>query len=146
MTTAESHALQLLRGNNNVYLDLYNPLHPTVLETPEGLALADMPDLRVGRKPESLKNIPPSEMNYWAFVPLTEGSAILQQPNWSLDVSISAGTFGPVGAWPVYDSGNALVGWLVSGKLANNCTLRLRLLQGDRPLYSSPLDAQPLDT
>ena len=83
-------------------------------------------------------------MNYWAYVPLTEGAAILRQPDWNLEIGIVTGGAGPLGAWPVYDSTDALVGWVVSGELTEACTLQFRLLQGENALYHSSFNAQPL--
>lgn len=146
MTTIESQALQLLRGDSNVYLDLYDPLVPTVLETPEGLVLKERPDLRVGEKPESLADIPLSEMNYWVYAPLTEGAMVLRQPDWALAITVAPGAEGLFGAWPVYNTDNQLKGWIISGKRENHRSLRLCLVQGNIEFASQNLSVTPLDT
>lgn len=145
MTTNETLALQLLRGDSNVYLDLYDLLNPTVMETPEGLALKEKPGLQVGDKPESLSGIPVSEMNYWVYVPLAEAALILQQPDWELAVIVAPGADGTLGAWPAYDNGR-LVGWVVSGKLTEPCDLNLQLCQKDATLCVSAFRAELIST
>jgi hypothetical protein len=146
MTANESEAFQLLSGDSNVYLDLYDPLVPTVLETAEGLVLKERPDLRVGKKPENLSDIPVSEMDYWVYAPLTEGAMILRQPDWDLYVMTPPGSNNSkLGAWPVYNTDNQLKGWIISGKRENHYSLHLRLVQGDTELASQTLDIQPLN-
>lgn len=147
MTTIESQALQLLRGDSNVYLDLYDPLVPTVLETAEGLVLKERPDLRVGEKPGILHDIPVSEMDYWIYAPLTEGAMILRQPDWDLYVMTPPGSNNSkLGAWPVYNTDNQLTGWIISGKRENHRSLRLCLMQGNIEFASQNLSVTPLDT
>jgi hypothetical protein len=131
MTANESEAFQLLSGDSNVYLDLYDLLNPTVMETPEGLVLKEKPGLQVGDKPESLSDIPVSEMDYWVYAPLTEGAMILRQPDWSLAITVAPGAEGQFGAWPVYDTDDQIVGWIISGKRENHRSLRLCLDQGN---------------
>jgi hypothetical protein len=132
MTTIESQALQLLRGDSNVYLDLYDPLVPTVLETPDGIILKERPDLWVGEKPGILHDIPVSEMDYWIYAPLTEGAMILRQPDWDLYVMTPPGSNNSkLGAWPVYNTDDQLTGWIISGKRENHRSLRLCLDQGN---------------
>ena len=146
MTASESEAFQLLRGDSNVYLDLYDPLVPTVLETAEGLVLKERPDLWIGEKPENLSDIPVSEMDYWIYAPLTEGAMILRQPDWDLYVMTPPGSNNSkLGAWPVYNTDDQLTGWIISGKRENHYSLRLCLDQGDTELASQSLDVQPLN-
>lgn len=146
MTANEREAFQLLSGDSNVYLDLYDPLVPTVLETAEGLVLKERPDLRVGEKPGILHDIPVSEMDYWIYAPLTEGAMILRQPDWDLYVMTPPGSNNSkLGAWPVYNTDDQLTGWIISGKRENHYSLRLCLDQGDTELASQSLDIQPLN-
>lgn len=146
MTANESEAFQLLSGDSNVYLDLYDPLVPTVLETAEGLVLKERPDLRVGEKPGILHDIPVSEMDYWIYAPLTEGAMVLRQPDWDLYVMTPPGSNNSkLGAWPVYNTDNQLTGWIISGKRENHYSLRLCLDQGDTELAAQSLDVQPLN-
>ena len=145
MTANEREAFQLLRGDSNVYLDLYDPLVPTVLETAEGLVLKERPDLWVGEKPENLSDIPVSEMDYWVYAPLTEGAMILRQPDWDLYVMTPPGSNSVFGAWPVYNTDDQLTGWIISGKRENHYSLLLCLDQGDTVLASQSLDVQPLN-
>ena len=140
MTTIESQALQLLRGDSNVYLDLYDPLVPTVLETPDGLVLKERPDLRVGEKPGILHDIPVSEMDYWIYAPLTESAMILRQPDWDLDVITPPGSNSVFGAWPVYNTDDQLTGWIISGNQSDLRSLLLSLMQGDINLAAQYLD------
>lgn len=147
MTTIESQALQLLRGDSNVYLDLYDPLVPTVLETAEGLVLKERPDLRVGEKPGILHDIPVSEMDYWVYAPLTEGAMILRQPDWDLYVMTPPGSNNSkLGAWPVYNTDDQLTGWIISGKQSNSYSLALILVQGDIDFATQDLLVNPSDT
>lgn len=147
MTTIESQALQLLRGDSNVYLDLYDPLVPTVLETAEGLVLKERPDLRVGEKPGILHDIPVSEMDYWIYAPLTEGAMILRQPDWDLYVMTPPGSNNSkLGAWPVYNTDDQLKGWIISGKQSNAYSLALILVQGDIDFATQDLRVNPSDT
>jgi hypothetical protein len=146
MTANEREAFQLLSGDSNVYLDLYDPLVPTVLETAEGLVLKERPDLRVGEKPGSLHDIPVSEMDYWVYAPLTEGAMILRQPDWDLEILVAPGAEGRFGAWPVYNTDNQLKGWIISGKRENHRSLRLCLMQGNIEFASQNLSIPPLDT
>ena len=146
MTTNESEAFQLLSGDSNVYLDLYDPLVPTVLETAEGLVLKERPDLRVGEKPGILHDIPVSEMDYWVYAPLTEAAMILRQPDWSLAITVAPGAEGQFGAWPVYNTDDQLTGWIISGKRENHRSLRLCLMQGNIEFASQNLSVTPLDT
>lgn len=145
MTTNEALALQLLRGDSNVYLDLYDLLNPTVMETSEGIILKERPDLWVGAKPESLSGIPVSEMDYWVYVPLAKAAMILQQPDWELAVIVAPGADGTLGVWPAYDNGR-LVGWVVSGKLPEPCDLSLHLCQKDTTLCVSAFRADLIST
>ena len=140
MTANEREAFQLLSGYSNVYLDLYDPLVPTVLEAAEGLVLKERPDLWVGEKPENLSDIPVSEMDYWVYLPLTEGATILRQPDWSLAITVAPGAEGQFGAWPVYDTDNQLKGWIISGNQSNLRSLLLSLMQGDINLAAQYLD------
>ena len=140
MTANEREAFQLLSGDSNVYLDLYDPLVPTVLETAEGLVLKERPDLRVVEKPGILHDIPVSEMDYWIYAPLTEAALILQQPDWDLDVTTPPGSNSVFGAWPVYNTDDQLKGWIISGKRENHYSLRLCLDQGDTELAAQYLD------
>jgi hypothetical protein len=130
-----------------VYLDLYDPLVPTVLETAEGLVLKERPDLRVGEKPGILHDIPVSEMDYWVYAPLTEGAMILRQPDWDLYVMTPPGSNNSkLGAWPVYNTDNQLKGWIISGKRENHRSLRLCLMQGNIEFASQNLSIPPLNT
>ena len=140
MTANEREAFQLLSGDSNVYLDLYDPLVPTVLETAEGLVLKERPDLRVGEKPGILHDIPVSEMDYWVYAPLTEGAMILRQPDWDLDVTTPPGSNSVFGAWPVYNTDDQLTGWIISGNQSNLRSLLLSLMQGDINLAAQYLD------
>ena len=140
MSTIESQALQLLRGDSNVYLDLYDPLVPTVLETVEGLVLKERPDLWVGEKPGILHDIPVSEMDYWIYAPLTEGAMILRQPDWDLYVMTPPGSNSVFGAWPVYNTDDQLTGWIISGNQSDLRSLLLSLMQGDINLAAQDLD------
>lgn len=145
MTTNEAAALQLLRGDSNVYLDLYDLSRITVWEMPESFALPDLPNYRIGDKPESLSGIPVSEMDYRVYVPLTESAMLLRQPNWELEIQLAPGAEGQFGAWPVYNADDQIMGWVVSGKRENHYSLRLCLVQGDTELASQSLDIQPLN-
>ena len=140
MTASESEAFQLLRGDSNVYLDLYDPLVPTVLETAEGLVLKERPDLWIGEKPENLSDIPVSEMDYWIYAPLTEGAMILRQPDWDLYVMTPPGSNSVFGAWPVYSTDDQLTGWIISGNQSDLRSLLLSLMQGDINLAAQDLD------
>ena len=140
MTANESEAFQLLSGDSNVYLDLYDPLVPTVLETAEGLVLKERPDLWIGEKPENLSDIPVSEMDYWIYAPLTEGAMLLRQPDWDLDVTTPPGSNSVFGAWPVYNTDDQLTGWIISGNQSNLRSLLLSLMQGDINLAAQDLD------
>ena len=145
MTTNEAAALQLLRGDSNVYLDLYDLSRITVWEMPESFALPDLPNYRIGDKPESLSGIPVSEMDYRVYVPLTESAMLLRQPNWELEIQLAPGAEGQFGAWPVYNADDQIMGWIVSGKRENHYSLLLSLVQGDTELASQSLDIQPLN-
>ena len=140
MTTNEREAFQLLSGDSNVYLDLYDPLVPTVLETAEGLVLKERPDLWIGEKPENLSDIPVSEMDYWIYAPLTEGAMILRQPDWDLYVMTPPGSNSVFGAWPVYNTDDQLTGWIISGNQSDLRSLLLSLMQGDINLAAQDLD------
>jgi hypothetical protein len=147
MTANESEAFQLLSGDSNVYLDLYDPLVPTVLETAEGLVLKERPDLWVGEKPGILHDIPVSEMDYWVYAPLTEGAMILRQPDWDLYVMTPPGSNNSkLGAWPVYNTDDQLTGWIISGKQSNSYSLALILVQGDIDFATQDLRVNPSDT
>ena len=141
MTANEREAFQLLSGDSNVYLDLYDPLVPTVLETAEGLVLKETPDLWVGEKPENLSDIPVSEMDYWIYAPLTEGAMLLRQPDWDLYVMTPPGSNNSkLGAWPVYNTDDQLTGWIISGNQSDLRSLLLSLMQGDINLAAQDLD------
>ena len=147
MTANEREAFQLLSGDSNVYLDLYDPLVPTVLETAEGLVLKERPDLWIGEKPENLSDIPVSEMDYWVYAPLTEGAMILRQPDWDLYVMTPPGSNNSkLGAWPVYNTDDQLKGWIISGKQSNAYSLALILVQGDIDFATQDLRVNPSDT
>ena len=146
MTANETAALQLLRGDSHAYLDLYDLSRFPVSKTTNGFALPDLPDYRVGDKPESLLGVLPSMMNYRVFVPLTESAMLLRQPNWELEVRVAPGAEGQFGAWPVYNTDDLVMGWIVSGKLTEPCDLNLQLCQGDEVLCVSAFRAQPLNT
>ena len=141
MTANEREAFQLLSGDSNVYLDLYDPLVPTVLETADGLVLKERPDLWIGEKPENLSDIPVSEMDYWVYAPLTEGAMILRQPDWDLYVMTPPGSNNSkLGAWPVYNTDDQLTGWIISGNQSDLRSLLLSLMQGDINLAAQDLD------
>ena len=143
MTISESRALQALCGYGK-YLDPTSLSEPAIVETAEGFILTGLPGLHVGDKPENLKDIPLSEMNYWAYVPLTEDVIMLQQPNWDLEITLRYS--GLAGAWPVYDSNDQLAGWVISGQLKWDDLLHLDLLQGNGTVFSTSIHAEPLNT
>ena len=143
MTISESHALRALRDYGK-YLDPTSLPEPAIVETAEGFILTGLPGLHVGDKPENLKDIPLSEMNYWAYVPLTEDVIMLQQSNW--DLGITANSTCVAGAWPVRDSNDQLAGWVISGQLKWDCLLHLDLLQGNGTVFSTSIHAEPLNT
>ena len=143
MTMSESRALRALCDYGK-YLDPTSLSEPAIVETAEGFILTGLPGLHVGDKPENLKDIPLSEMNYWAYVPLTEDVIMLQQPNW--DLGITANSTCVAGAWPVRDSNDQLAGWVVSGQLKWDDLLHLDLLQGNGTVFSTSIRAEPLNT
>ena len=143
MTPAESRAFTVLK-TQTMYLETDMLFAPAILETAEGFVLADMPGYRLGDMPKNLTDIPISEINCWASVLLTEGAYILQQPNWDLEITLRYS--GLAGAWPVYDSNDQLVGWIISGKMTGSCYMDLKLLQGDTTISQTGLHAYPSKT
>ena len=147
MRSAEHLAYQALTIGGYDYISCENLSEPAIAETPEGFTLTFIHGYHVGTPTGEPLSVPLSEMNFWAYVPLSDGAKILYQDSWFLNARFGEDSY-PVIFWPIYNSlTGQMNGWIVCGKSEAHTSLQLELKQTQSMyLQSLQLDPRILDT